>query len=246
MNILHTVAARAATRLGRTGLALALPTVGLAVAGAVGTTAAPAYAASGETINYSCTIPVLGTQTLTVTISGTAPTSVAEGQTITLDGSASVSLPSSLLSSAQSLGATGVTINSVTAAMNATGPVTPTTQNATATGLPATYTISQLQSGPVTQTFAPLTFTAGNTPGTVDFTPGNFSTDATIQGGTLNGYNATITCTAPSGVTPIASVQVTSGTSVPVGAVGGVGLAALAGVGFYAVQRRRSHQPVAQ
>lgn len=91
---------------------------------------------------------------------------------------------------------------------------------------------------------APLTFTAGSTPGTATFTAGDINVVSLIHGGQLNGDDATLSCTPPSNNT-IGTVSIVKSTTstVPVGAVGGAALAGLLGVGggvAYVVRRRRT------
>ncbi len=204
---------RSTTRkLGKISGSLALASAGFV--GVVGTAvlgvATPASAAS-ETLNYSCAIPILGAQNLPVTITATAPATATTGSTITVNGTASIALPASLIGAAGALGATAFQITAASSVVNATGPVTPTSATVSATGIPFSETIAQLQAGPITVTLAPATFTAGGSAGTVNFMPGNFSSTAVITGGSLGGQSEAIPCTVPAtGVTPVASTVVSA------------------------------------
>jgi hypothetical protein len=202
-----------------------------------------------DTFDYTCTVSTpaitLTDQTATVVLDVTAPQEVSPGQSFTVQATSQTTLPSIIAATASGLEITSVTVQSVKAEVDATN-VTPTSTTDTNTQTP-TVTTSELTS-PISVALAPLSFTAGNTPGTATFTAGDITVVSVISGGSLNGDDATLTCTPPSNNT-IGTVDiVSSGTStVPVGAVGGAALAGLLGVGggvAYVVRRRRT-SPVA-
>ncbi|MCK4177302.1 hypothetical protein [Aciditerrimonas ferrireducens] len=232
---------------------------GMAAVGALGLAAGMAGVAGAQTnggtqsitdtFDYTCTVSTpaitLTDQTATVVLDVTAPQEVSPGQSFTVQATSQTTLPSIIAATASGLGITSVTVQSVKAEVDATN-VTPTSTTDTNTQTP-TVTTSELTS-PISVALAPLSFTAGNTPGTATFTAGDITVVSVISGGSLNGDDATLTCTPPSNNT-IGTVDiVSSGTStVPVGAVGGAALAGLLGVGggvAYVVRRRRT-SPVA-
>jgi len=247
------------TRLGRKGLTRRSAQAGVAVLGAVGLGAGMAGAAwaapagstqsISATLDYTCTVATkaitLTKQPATVTLNVTAPSQVDTGQSFTVSATSQTTLPPLIATTAGALGITSVQVTSVKADVNGTD-VTPASQTDTNTDSP-TVQASQLTS-PISVDLAPLTFTAGSTPGTATFSAGDLTVVSLISGGQLNGTDATLTCTPPSTAT-IGKVNIVSSptSTVPVGAVGGAALAGLLAVGggvAYTVRRRRT-TPVA-
>lgn len=199
--------------------------------------ASPAGAAvSTATINYACTFPILGAETLAVTITETAPSSVTPGQSFSLtDVQSTTVLPSSLVSTLTLLGSS-VSGTVTTFDVDATN-ATPATLNAAAT--PISFGPVTLTSGDSATIVAPSTpetvgpFTAGSS-GTIAITPGDLDM-TTVLGG--NSY--AVTCTPPATLPSDATVDIPiSSSALPIGAVGGIGLAAVVGAGFVWRQRR--------
>lgn len=216
--------------LGASALLAAAGVGGLGFAGPAGA------ATSSATIDYACTFPILGAETLAVTISETAPASVTPGQSFNLtDVQSTTVLPSSLVSTLTLLGSS-VSGTVTTFDVDATN-ATPTTLNAAAT--PITFGPVALKSGDSATIVAPSTpetvgpFTAGSS-GTIAITPGDLDMTTVLDG---NSY--AVTCTPPATLPSGAEVDIPiSSGALPIGAVGGVGLAALVGAGFVWRQRK--------
>jgi hypothetical protein len=235
-----------ARRLAARGGVAALGALGLGV-GLAGVAGASTTQNITANLSYSCTVTTpaitLSDQAVSVTLTATAPASVAPGQSFQVSATSETTLPSLIASTAADLGITGVTVTKVQAAVTATN-VTPTstTDDAASGALPMNVPESDFTS-PIDVPLAPLTFTAGSTPGTATFTAGNLSVDTTIQGGSLAGDTASLACTPASGANmTIGSVAIAAVSTTPVGAIGGAVLAGVLGVGAfggYAVRRRR-------
>jgi hypothetical protein len=232
--------------LARGGVA-ALAALGMAV-GMAGVAGASTVGTQTQKVNlnYSCTVTagtiVLSNQDVAVTLQVTAPTTVTPGQSFTVSATSAVTLPSTVVSTAGALGIKSVTVNSVQAAVAGTN-VTPASQtDGAASGvLPLTVPESAFSS-PIDTALAPLTFTAGSTPGTATFTAGDLNVSSTVNGGSLNGDTNSLQCTPASGNPSLGSVTIAAVSTTPVGAIGGAVLAGLIGVGgfgVYAVRRRR-------
>jgi len=232
--------------VARGGIA-ALAAFGMAV-GMAGVAGASTIGTQTQSVNlnYSCTVTagaiVLNNQPVAVTLNVTAPTTVTPGQSFTVAATSEVSLPSTVVSTASALGITSVTVTAVSADVSATNVSPSSTSDSAAAGvLPLNVPEADFTS-PIQTALAPLSFTAGNTPGTATFTAGDLNVTSTVNGGSLNGDTNSLACTPASGNPALGSVTIAAVSSTPVGAIGGAVLAGLLGVGgfgVYAVRRRR-------
>jgi hypothetical protein len=232
--------ARRARRLALRVGAATLGAAGLSV-GMVGV----AGAQTPQTVNiaFTCTISVAGTSLPGQSVSGsfavTAPSTVASGSPVSLAVTGGLSFPSTFAGEASALGITGVEETSASMVIGATG-ASPSSQTADAEGLPTTIPAADLGS-PFTATLAPVSFTAGS-PGTAAFSVTSAAMSVTLEGGSLAGDVANLTCSPNSGSPDLADVTVAAVSTTPVAAVGGAVLAGVLGVGafgVYAVRRRR-------
>jgi hypothetical protein len=163
-------------------------------------TGAGSASAATLTLNYSCTFPLIGAQTIGVVITGTAPTSAVVGHpTAAFPLSTTVGVPATATEGLNLVGsktisgtasASSTLNNSPAAPLGITGPLTiPTTT------VPASGTFNVVATG----TAPSETLTQA---GTASITVGNFTTTLTPRnssGGTTALGTFTVTCTQVAG-----------------------------------------------
>ena len=175
--------------------------------------------------DYACTLPApLGVVDFPVVLSSVPapPHTITRGGTFPTALAAQVTVPASVINEAISAGATQFTVGSQTVTIDGTtsmgapsGAVSPDTEQAAATDLPATDQ-DFVSNTPYTfdTTYNPVTWQTGPGTGLVDFVPGAIVDFATYV---IHGTPSTlqITCRAPSGVAALNSTTVTPPTSTP-------------------------------
>ena len=161
-----------------------------------------AYDNPGQTA-YLCTVPGLGAVDFPVGVSGSPapPSSIAVGATFQTTLGAQVTVPATAVDYYRGLGATSLTaVGQVTSEAGLTalngppsGAVTPSTQSASATDLPQSFTLSA--GTPVTYqtTYNPVTWQTGPGTGTVVFSSGTVAITVTYVVGGLP-VTQTISC----------------------------------------------------
>jgi hypothetical protein len=173
--------------------------------------------------DYSCNVPGYGLTTDPVLLSESPPPpdSIAAPGTFQTTLSAQVTIPATAINSAVSDGVSSITIDSQSVETDALTPsdtpsssVHPNTLTASATNLPITFTPQTNTPYTFATSYNPETWQTVNSPGTVDFTPGNLDFTSTyVISGTPTPIS--VDCTAPSGVTALDTTDVVGPTPTP-------------------------------
>jgi hypothetical protein len=173
--------------------------------------------------DYSCYVPGYGTATFPVSLSESPspPDSITAPGTFETTLSAQVTIPTTVLNAAVSDGVTSVTIASQAVETDALTPsdtpsssVDPNTLTSSATNLPVTFTPQTNTPYTFSTTYNPETWQTVNSPGTVDFTPGDIDITSTyVTSGSPTAIS--VDCTPPSGVTALDTTDVVGPTPTP-------------------------------
>jgi hypothetical protein len=173
--------------------------------------------------DYSCSVPGYGTATFPVSLSESPspPDSITAPGTFQTTLSAVVTIPTGVLNAAVSDGVTSVTVGSQAVETDALTPsdtpsssVDPNTLTSSATNLPVTFTPQMNTPYTFATTYNPETWQTVNSPGTVDFTPGDIDFMSTyVTSGSPTPIS--VDCTPPSGVAALDTTDVVGPTPTP-------------------------------
>ena len=171
---------------------------------------------------YTCSAPDFSPTTFPVLLSESPspPPSITAPGTYQTTLSAQITVPASAINEAVEAGVTSITIGSQSVTVDAltggspSSSVDPNALTASATNLPISFTPEMNTPYTFSTTYNPETWKTVSDPGTVDFTPGDINGEFTyVISGTPS--QVAVSCTPPSGVSPLDSTVVDASSSTP-------------------------------